>query len=358
MRNLFIVGRELSYQRNDVLLRALKRLGAVDIVAPGKKPKSLIFTSLILGFRALKPLLFGNYDLVFVGFYGYLLMLEVGIIAHWRKIPILFDAFVSNYDTLVADRQAINTESLSAKLAMWLDRTTCQLADHILLDTQQHVDYFSQAFNLPLGKISSLPVSCNEDIFSPQKAQQQVAVSTTVLYYCTYQPLHGAHVVIEAANLLKEEKISFHLIGTGQEYPRVRNLVEKYHLNNIQFAPFVPLEILRDEINRADICLGGHFGASAKAARVVPGKLYQMLAMRRPVIAADTEANRAFLINGESALLIQPDNAVMLADAIRQLHADPKFRKRIAENGANVYRSCCSESVITAKMKIILSKLL
>jgi glycosyltransferase involved in cell wall biosynthesis len=357
MRFLFIVGREISYQRNDVLLRAFQRLGEVDIVATDSKPKSLILTSLALGFRSLKPLLLNKYDVVFVGFYGHLLMLPVGIIARWRKIPILFDAFVSNYDTLVNDRQLIPGGSIFAQLALWLDRQTCHLADYMLLDTPQHVDYFCHTFSLSPECVGSIPVGCNEEIFFSHQQTRQKNGKTRVLFYCTYQPLHGAHIVIEAANALKEKNIFFHLIGSGQEYARVNALVDNYQLTKVKFTPFVNLETLRDEINRADICLGGHFGTSEKADRVVPGKIYQIMAVGRPLIAAETRANLSILVNGESGILIPPNDPVALAEAIRNLCNDSALREKIAKGGQQVYRGCCSESIITSKLEAILHKI-
>jgi glycosyltransferase involved in cell wall biosynthesis len=358
MQILFIVGRELTYQRNDVLLRAFQRLGEVHVFAPKSKPRSLVIASLILGFRSLKALLFNPYDVIFVGFYGHLLMLPVGVIAHWRKIPILFDAFVSNYDTLVDDRQVITERSIFARLAMWLDHLAVRMADFVLLDTPQHVDYFCRTFSLSPEGVGSIPVGCNEEIFfSHQKTTQKKDV-TGILYYCTYQPLHGAHLVVEAAKALKNENIFFHLIGTGQEFPRVQALAENYQLANIKFTPFIPLDILRDEIRQADICLGGHFGTSEKAKRVVPGKIYQILAIGRPLIAAKTIANVSLLTDRESAILVPPDNAIALAEAIRNLHHDPTLREKIAEGGQQVYRQCCREAVITSKLEAILQKMI
>ena len=361
MRILFIVGRELSYQRNEVLLRAFQRVADVDVVGRSTKSRSLILNSLLLSLSAFPRLLFGHYDLIFIGFYGHLLMLPVGVLSRWRKIPILFDVFVSNYDTLVDDRKMIRRRSLVSRLAMWLDRTSCGLADHLLIDTRLHADYFIRTFAIPPEKLSVLPVGCNEDIFPPSVAlsfPSEPAPKTKVLYYCTYQPLHGAHIVVQAADLLKDENITFHLIGTGQEYPRAQQLAKDYKLTNLRFTPFVPLMALRDEIRQADICLGGHFGVSDKANRVIPGKIYQLMAMSRPIIAADTAANRALLLDRESALLVPPSDAASLAEAIRTLHENPALRQNLAQNGYKTYQNTCSETIITSQVAEIITQAL
>ena len=347
-----MAGRELTYQRNDVLLRAFRRLGQVEVVENKHPSRSLIRNSFWIALAALPKLLAKKYDLIFVGFYGHLLMLPVGLLARLRRIPVLFDVFVSNYDTLVQDRQTISPNSPGAKLAGWLDKTTCALATHLLLDTPLHVDYFVETYHLPPEKFSAIPVGCNEDLFTPKTVIPPSAPPTKVLYYCTYLPLHGADIVVHAAEQLKNLPIHFHLIGDGQEYEKVR--AEAATLPNITFSPSVSLETLRDEIASADICLGGHFGVSDKAGRVVPGKVYQILAMARPLIASNSPANGA-LLNDGGALLVPAGDASALSQAILRLHTDPAFRAKLARDGFEHYQTTCSEGIIRGKLQNIVA---
>ncbi len=157
-------------------------------------PGRILFRSLRLALRALPYLLRNNPDLVVVGFYGHLLMLPIGL---FSRTPVLFDAFISTYDTLIQDRRQIRAGSPGAWLARWLDRTACGLSEHILIDTPEHRAYFQSELGVSGEKISVLPVGCNEDLFLPRPADPHDGL--VVLYYCTYLPLHGADVVVEAA---------------------------------------------------------------------------------------------------------------------------------------------------------------
>jgi glycosyltransferase involved in cell wall biosynthesis len=349
MHILFACGREPAYTRNDVILRALRRLGTAEAITDGR-PGSLTLRSLRVAAR-LVPKLAGRYDLVLIGFYGYLLMLMAGVLA---RRPVLFDAFVSNYDTLCFDRAQFSPASLPGRLAFYLDWLTCQRADHVLLDTELHADYFARTFGLPSSKLSALPVGCNEDLFHPSPAFASLNGETHVLYYSSYLPLHGVETVVRAAaSLRSESRLRFRLIGGGQDYERVRRLADRLALDNVTFVPPVPLEALPAEIATADICLGGHFGPGLKAGRVVPGKVYQMLAMARPVIAADTPANCALLAHRQSALLCPPADPQALADAIHELHRDADLRQQLAVHGHELYVMQCSEAVIAARLERI-----
>jgi glycosyltransferase involved in cell wall biosynthesis len=354
MRFLFISGRELDYVRNDVVLRAFHRLGTVQVIGE-TQPGPMLSRITRVFFQALPYLLFHHYDLIFVGFYGHLLMLPVGILSH---SPVLFDAFVSTYDTLCFDRQRCKPSSLLGRLAFWLDQTSCRLADSILLDTQCHVDYFIHTFDLLTDKVKYLPVGCNEDIFYP-RPQVKRGNLTSVLFYSSYLPLHGVGIAVRAAGLLRSEQaIRFRLIGTGQEYPKVHKLADDLGLENITFLPPVSLETLANEIASADICLGGHFGRSDKSRRVIPSKIYQILSMGRPLIAADTPANRELLSDGLNACFCPQDNPEALADAILKLHYDKALREQLSYQAHSLYSEKCSEIVITGHLQKIVERMI
>lgn len=354
MQILFLCGREITYARNEVLLRAFQRFGQVEVIATAQPPTSLLSNSLRVAAAALPRLLSQSYDLVFIGFYGHLILrLLSGLI----RQPLLFDAFVSNYDTLCFDRRRFAPHSLPGKAAFWLDQSTCRRADHVLLDTQHHIDYFVQTFGLPARKLTAIPVGCSEALYHPQvkpAPRSTPTGQTVVLSYTTFLPLHGMETVLHAADQVQDAPIHFRVIGGGPLLPTMKALAQELQLTNLTFAAPVSPASLASEIAAADICLGGHFGASDKAGRVVPGKIYQMLAMAKAVIAGDTPANRALLQHGQPALLVPPTDAQALADAILTLHNSPALRTQLAQQGYALYQTTCSEAVITRQLQQIL----
>ena len=66
----------------------------------------------------------------------------------------------------------------------------------------------------------------------------------------------------------------------------------------------------------------GVFGRTAKAKRVVPNKVYQGLAMARPVITADSPAVREFFAPGEHLHTVPAGDPEALADAVVELAED------------------------------------
>lgn len=354
-RLLFVAGRELTYTRNDVLVRALRRNGwQVDVIGSHKPVRSISRTTASLLPTLVSKLLSQHYDLVVVGFYGYLLLPVVRMLT---RTPILFDAFVSNYDTLCFDRRVVEPASLPGQAIYQFDRWSCRWADHLLLDTPQHAAYFVNTFNLATAQVSSVPVGCNEQIFyrRPPVPRQD---KTIVLHYSTFLPLHGVNVILQAAGRLRDLPIHFRLIGEGPLHTSMLALAETLNLTNVEFLPSVSLTKLADEIAHAHICLGGHFGSSEKSQRVVPGKIYQMMAMQRALIAVDSPANRALLQHGSSALLVPARDPRQLAETILQLHADPARGDFLATAAYQLFTEECSEQVIGAKVGEVIATML
>ncbi|HAJ35758.1 MAG TPA: hypothetical protein DCL15_08705 [Chloroflexi bacterium] len=352
---LFVAGRELTYTRNDVLTRALRRQGtALDVIGVSQQVRSISRTTAHLLPMLASRLLRHRYDLVMVGFYGYLLAPAVRM---FTQAPLLFDAFVSNYDTLCFDRQVVAPTSLLGRAIYQFDAHICRSVHHLLLDTPQHVAYFVDTFGLDARRISWIPVGCNEEIFYPRPAPSKHD-TTVVLHYSTFLPLHGVDVILRAAAHLRAKPVHFRLIGDGPLFDAMKGLAAELHLKNVEFLPPVPLAFLAEEIANAHICLGGHFGSSGKSQRVVPGKIYQMMASRRAIIAADSPANRALLAHGISALLTPAGDPEQLASAILHLHENPALCASLADGAYHTFEMECSEQVIGARLSSIMTALL
>ena len=216
MRVLFLVGREIQYARNQVLLDAMRHFAHVDVVARDSRPASLLANSAAIAARGASMLARRRYDLVFVGFYGHLI---VRTLAPMIRSPLLFDAFLSTYDTLCFDRQLYAPDSRMGRMAFQLDRSTGARADHVLLDTRRHVEYFVDTFGLPPAKFSVIPVGCSDAIYTPQPYVPASSGPLRVLSYSSYLPLHGIDTILRTAAALRARDdvpdLRFRLIGDG-----------------------------------------------------------------------------------------------------------------------------------------------
>ena len=303
-----------------------------------------------------------HYDLIVVGYTGQIDIFLARALNSFRRKPIVLDAFISLYDTVVNDRRLASPSSLKARLLWWLDKASCTIADLVLLDTNAHISYFVNEFGIPEKKFARLFVGGDEvtkgaDILRnrPRKNLDEER-PFTVLYFGTYIPLHGIEYIVEAAALLRERSdIRFIFIGEGQLLPSIRGLAARRRCTNIEFIDhWLSPANLGARIADADLCLG-IFGATGKAARVIPCKVFDCMAFGKTILTADTPAARELLKNDETALLVEPGNPHAIAETIKTMTEEPDRLEAIGRRARGLYLERCTPAAIGAELLQVLS---
>jgi glycosyltransferase involved in cell wall biosynthesis len=336
----------LTYSRNSQNIRALEENYHVQLV--NSKASRLTVRLIKVGWHLLQRNFTRN-EICFIGFYGQPLVFPVRL---RHRGPVILDAFVSTYDTLCFDRKIFNPRSILGRMTFHLDRLSCQMANTVIVDTKAQAQYFEHTFGVPGAKLQVLYVGCDDELFHPLTVVP--SASPSVLFYGTYLPIHGLEIIIEAAHQMAGENVSFQIIGRGQEHERIRQLSNELRVSNVQFLDPLPLESLPEVIARSTICLGGHFGHSEKAQRVIAGKTFQCLAMGRPTIVGDNPANHELFTHGENVWMCSMDEPSALADAIRHLLESPHLCTQLGKGGRDVIQHTCGNAMTAKRLHEII----
>jgi glycosyltransferase involved in cell wall biosynthesis len=345
---------EAGYDRNQVLMRGLREAG-VDVyechvpvwetmrykTSALKGPLQYvgIFAKLTLAYAqlCLRYLRAPGHDIVFVGYLGHFDVLPARLLSWLRRKPLVFDAFVSLYDTAVEDRALFPKKSLIGRLLRTVDRWSCKLSDLVLLDTNQHIAYFRDELGLSHTDFQRVLVGAAPAYIADEPAAPR-SDPFVVLHYGKFAPLHGMNFILNAANQLRSERdIVFKIVGRGQTFSESKAYAERLGLDNLELIPWLEPEDLRRAIGEAHVCLG-IFGETQKASRVVPNKVYQCLAAGAAVVTGRSPASEELLSHGEHALLCEMASGEAIASAILELRANPPLRRRLGENGARLFR--------------------
>lgn len=298
-----------------------------------------------------------DYDIMIVGEASQYVMPLAITLKKFSNIPLIFDTFVSLYDTN-QDRNIFQS-AIASKFFFNFDKYNCIFSDIILQGTYQDVNYFHDTFGIEVEKLRTVYIGADSDIFYPIEKKNSTKDVCNVLFYGTYIPLHGIEFIVKAAKLLESYKdIKFQIIGTGQEIENIERLCGQLKSRNITFIKrFVEYDELPNFISNSNICLG-IFGGTDKAKRVIPTKAYQIIAMKKPLITGDSPAARELFLNGKNAILCKMANPKALADSILMLKEDEKLRLKIAENGYNLFKDQLTPYIIGKNMKNILEEII
>lgn len=329
---------DLSKPRTRILIKGLAEAGArlETIHAPvwgdlaDKSTVGSKWTRLRLAARWLSryPRLLARFaradrpDVVLVLYLGQLDVLMLWPLARLRRLPVVWDQFISLYDTVIDDRRmAAPGHPLAALLYAW-EWLACRAADKILIDTEAHAGYIRRRFRLARDRVTSVLVGAEPEAFRPGEINAAARGDPLrVLFYGQFIPLHGIETIVRAAQRASDRDIRWTLIGRGQEEERIRSILAGDWPPSLEWIKWVEYEELVDHIHRADVCLG-IFGATDKAARVIPNKVFQILQAGRPLITRDSPAIRELLSDDDAGVYLVPP-----ADSDALLAAIDRFRR-------------------------------
>jgi len=259
-------------------------------------------------------------DLLLIGYPGVLDAFIATFVGRIRGIPVAWDVFISLYDTIVEDRKMVRPNSVTARLLHSLEQRALRRVDLAFMDTQAHARRIERLFDLPPRSCGAVWVGNETEHFAARVTQSPRAGDSPmkVLFYGQFIPLHGISTIIGAARILKDAPIEWTLIGRGQEAAKIRAMLESDPLPKVRWVEWVDYDKLRDWIAEADLCLG-IFGASEKAASVIPNKVFQIVAAGRPLVTRDSPAIRELLLpNAGCAYLVPSADPGALADAVQE----------------------------------------
>jgi glycosyltransferase involved in cell wall biosynthesis len=273
-----------------------------------------------------------SYDVMVLGYTGQFDTLIARPLTWLARRPLVLDLCMSLY-LIVAQRGLSREHRLTGRFVYGCEWLACRLPDLLILDTPEYVQYFCDTYGISADRFRLVPAGADDQIFRPLPPRAPDN-QFRVVFHGTFIPSgHGIEVILRAADYLRDHpEISFELIGDGQAKGAAVALAESLALPNVEFTGWVPKAELPARLAQADIILGV-FGTTAHVFLTVPNKIFEGLAMRKPVITRDGPAVRRTLRHGEDLYLVDSDEPVALALAILDLQANRQLRKRLSENG-------------------------
>lgn len=269
-----------------------------------------------------------KHDAVVVSYLGHIDVIILWPFAKLRGVPIIWDAFLSLYNTVVEDRKLIGPQNpLSFILYAW-EWLACRAADKVILDTQAHANYFVNRYKLNRKKTGVVFVGAEPEFFYSKEPERNREEDITVLFYGQFIPLHGIETIVQAAQKMRNDPVKWVIIGQGQETTKFLKMINKIHLPKLQWIPWVEYRELVKWIYKSDICLG-IFGKSEKAGMVIPNKVFQILLSGKPLITRDSPAIRELIRpDMPGVFLIPPGDSTALVEALREYLNKRLFLRR------------------------------
>ena len=272
----------------------------------------------------------GVHDVAVVGYGGLLDVAILRLLQNLDRLPVVWDAFVPLYDSVVRDRGLAAPDSFRARTLLRMERTSGRMADLVLADTAAHAALLREDLGLPEGRTAVVPIA-QEDPGPPRPLPDGAVLR--VLLVASHVPLHGVLHVIEAARRLGGRGVAIEIVGAGQGVGEAFEAARG--VEGLTVVPeFLPAEEVARRYAASHVGLG-IFGDTDKAARVVPLKAALTLAHGRVLVTRSGPAADEALAG--AAVLVPPADPASIAEVLAHLRDDRGAVLRLAATGRRRY---------------------
>lgn len=348
--------RDPNYVRTESILAALRSIESVELRVIKNRHKSIlrypevIVRSWISRFR--QPT-----DTYFIGFRGHEIFWFIYPIIATKKI--IFDEFICTFDWFTKEKQLFKANSLFGKLLLSFMKVMTARADVVLSDTALHAARIRSVYDLPKEKSQFLYVGTDESVFYARKKTKK-ANKFSVFFYGNMLPLHGVDVILGAIKRIKEKGLNdiiFILVG-GKNNHMMMQKISSYIIDNdlrhtVRHIPWVAYKKLPDYVNNSDVALGGPFGNTPQAQKVITGKTYQFLAMATPVVIGAIKEEVGFK-DRHNCLIVSQGSEENLAEAVQWAYKNQSSLTSIGRQGRKLYEEAFSIRQRAKKLKEII----
>ena len=127
-------------------------------------------------------------------------------------------------------------------------------------------------------------------------------------------------------------------MGDGAERQRLIELRDQMRLENVVMVGQQPKEKMPALWALSDVSLV-LLKKSDLFKTVIPSKIFESMAMEKPIILGVEGESQAIIEGAEAGLCTEPENARELAARVLELYSDRELRARLGRNG----RRCVAE---------------
>lgn len=244
------------------------------------------------------------------------------------KVPVVMYCLDLWPESLIAG--GVKRDSILYKYYHHVSRKIYQKMDKILITSRMFSEYFQQEFEFQDEKTEYLPQYA-EGIFEEIETKQATE-TFDFMFAGNIGSIQNVDTIIKAAELLKNEPVRFHIIGSGSDLERLKKVGD--NIENVIFYGRRPVEEMPTFYKKADAMLIT-LQADPVLSMTLPGKVQSYMAVGKPIIGAINGETKRVIEEAKCGYCGSAEDAAELANNIRLFIENPE--KEIMGKNARVY---------------------
>jgi glycosyltransferase involved in cell wall biosynthesis len=243
----------------------------------------------------------------------------------------------------MADEAAIQNVGgkILARIIETIERFNMPKADRIIVVTSKLKEVLNQDYNVPENRIVVVWNGANTDLFNVKdqvQARNELSLNQSDNYVCFVGSLvqwQGIEYLIRSVPLVLSgcPNTQFLIVGDGAMKGELVALAKYIGVSDkLIFTGSVPYDRVPLYVNAGDVCVAPYKAERNLRTGASPLKICEYLACEKPVVASAV-SGLEFIESQLAGILVTPDNAQELANAIIRLLRAPDLRRKMGENG-------------------------
>jgi len=252
------------------------------------------------------------------------------ILARILGIKLIYDLH-ENYPAtseLWKKKGILSPITRNKKLAEWYDRFSLRKSDSVIIVESEHKSWIEKNYQI-FREMFIVSNTVDFDYYLNIKHESSILERYRSNYIVSYIGIisveRNLEIALEALKLVREQisNLLFVIIGSGPDLDRIRTLAHTLEVEDkIEITGWVPFEETKTYIELSNIGLITR-SKNDWANTTTPHKLYQYMALGKPVISADADAIKRIVEETKCGVVFRSGNADDLARCIMEIYKNP-----------------------------------
>lgn len=262
------------------------------------------------------------------------------LVAALRRRPLILE-IRDLWPEFIIDMGKLKNPVIIA-VARWLERFLYKRADSFIVNSPAYVGYL-ESKGVARDRIALVPNGVSPDMFSDDaivasnaaaiRARYGLTNKFVAMYAGAMGPANDLDVLLDAAAELRDDqRIHIVLVGDGKQRKQLEAGAQERSLGNVTFAGPQSKGDMRAFLHAADVCVAT-LQNIAMFRMTYPNKVFDYLAAARPVVLGIDGVIREVVERAKGGVFVNPGDSRALAQAIRQLAAEPDRCREMGQRG-------------------------
>lgn len=289
----------------------------------------------------------GRYSIDILHVHNLPLMLTGLIVGRCYGVPVILDNHENFPEFLkaVGYRGIVLSALFNARFFGQIEKLCMKHAIAVICTAEEGVEFYSKA-GLSEDKLVPLINAVDLDSFSSPAALPEAIDKYDAHFVLSYIGGIGTdrnlELVTRALPLLISKIHNVHLLlvgkNQGRTIDRLRELADSLGVSGyVTFVGEVPFEHVPAYMGLSQVGIVCHM-PSLHTHTTTPHKLFQYMAMAKPVIVTDVRPLRRIVESENCGFVVHWDDPEEMAEAILRLYEDPEYARQVGANGQQAVR--------------------